>query len=177
MDCTQLVQPPTGPPWPNHEHYISKVHHLLFIIIFVLTADVQVYGVASLSVRVLKAAVQSVVAQVHFGQDQSGSLQAVLGLHVRPVHLPRHRRVVVQGAALHGDITAHSLILVPSNWKRTEDQALVVKSRTFMIISACTESNMWGDSCSFCHPGSEQQEADKKFSWQTEYWDIEILFS
>lgn len=55
-----------------------------------LTADVQVDGVASLSVGVLEAAVQPVVAQVHFGQDEPGSLQAVLGLHVRPVHLPRH---------------------------------------------------------------------------------------
>lgn len=87
---------------------------------WLLTADVQVYGVAPLPVRVLKAAVQSVVAQVHFGQDEPGSLQVVLGLHVRPVHLPRHRRVIVQRAALHGDITAHSLVLVPSNWKRTE---------------------------------------------------------
>ena len=76
----------------------------------------QVNGVASLSVRVLEAAVESVVAQIDLGQDEPGTLQAVLGLHVRPVHLPRHRRLVVQGAALHGDVTAHPLVLVPSNW-------------------------------------------------------------
>ena len=38
-----------------------------------LTADVEEDGVAPLAVRVLKAAVESVVAQVHLGQDQSGT--------------------------------------------------------------------------------------------------------
>lgn len=99
----------------------------------------QVNGVTPLAVRVLKAAVQSVVAQVHLGQDQSGSLQAVLGLHVRSVHLPRHRRVVVQGAAMHGDITAHLLILVPSHWKQTESHVLVVQTRSF----SSAEQQVW----------------------------------
>lgn len=93
----------------------------------------QVYGVASLSVRVLETAVESIVAQVHLGQDESGTLQVVLGLHVRPVDLPRHRRVVVQGAALHGDIAAHSLILVPSNWNEDGEAFQVLKLKKWNI--------------------------------------------
>lgn len=89
-------------------------------IVWLLTADVEGDGVTPLSARVLKAAVESVVAQVHLGQNQSGTLYTVLGLHIRPVHLPWHWCVIVQGAALHGDVTAHSLILAPSNWKQTE---------------------------------------------------------
>ena len=57
-------------------------------IVWLLTAGVEVDGVAPLSVRVLEAAVEAVVSQVHFGQHQSGTLEVVLGLHVRPVHLP-----------------------------------------------------------------------------------------
>lgn len=87
---------------------------------WLLTADVEHDGVAPLSVRVLEAAVESVVAQVHLGQDQSGTFQTVLGPHIRSIHLPWHWCVIVQGATLHGNITAHSLILVPSTWKETE---------------------------------------------------------
>lgn len=57
-------------------------------IVWQLTANVEVDGVTSLSMWVLKAAVESIVAQVHFVQYQSGTLQTVLCLHIRPVHLP-----------------------------------------------------------------------------------------
>lgn len=80
-----------------------------------LTAEVQVDGVASLPVGVLEAAVEAVVAERALGEDEARPLQPVLGLHVRPVHLPGHRGVVVQGAALHGDVPAHPLVLVPSH--------------------------------------------------------------
>lgn len=56
-------------------------------------------GVPSLSVGVLEAAVESVVTQGHLGQDEFGAQLTVLGSDVRPVHLPRHRGVTVQGAA------------------------------------------------------------------------------
>lgn len=84
-----------------------------------LTADVQVYGVAPLAVRVLEAAVQPVVAQVHLGQDEPRALEPVRRLDVGAIHLPRHRGVVVQGAALHGDVAAHLAVLVPSHCKHT----------------------------------------------------------
>lgn len=85
-----------------------------------LTADVQVYGVAPLAVRVLEAAVQPVVAQVHLGQDEPRALQPVRRLDVGAIHLPRHRGVVVQGAALHGDVAARLAVLVPSHCKHTQ---------------------------------------------------------
>lgn len=89
-------------------------------LVWVLTADVEVDGVAPLPVRVLKAAVESAVAQGHSAQYQPGTLQTVVVFHIGPVHLPWHRRVIVQEAALHGHITAYSLVLVPSNWKQRQ---------------------------------------------------------
>lgn len=57
-----------------------KIYHVLFEsniwwpIVWLLTADAEIDGVTSLSVRVLKAAVESVVAKGHLGQYQSGAL-------------------------------------------------------------------------------------------------------
>lgn len=99
---------------------LNRYSQRLLPVEVVLTTDVQVDGVTPFSVWVLEAAVQSVMAAVHFSQQQSGTLYFMLGVHVRPVHLPCHRRVVVQGAALHGHVTAHLLILVSPDCKHTD---------------------------------------------------------
>lgn len=136
---------------PYRQSILLKNHQIFWL----LTADVQVNGVASLSVRVLKAAVESVVAQVHLGQDEPGTLQTVLGLHVRPVHLPRNRRLIVQGATLHGDITAHPLVLVPSNWRQ---------NHKFGFASVWIETT-WRRSCSSCHDGATITEHMELIIW------------
>lgn len=53
-----------------------------------LTANVEEDGITSFSMRVLKAAVESIVVKVNLGQNQFGSIQLVLGLDVCPIHLP-----------------------------------------------------------------------------------------
>lgn len=86
-----------------------------------LTANVEEDGITSFSMRVLKAAVESIVVKVNLGQNQFGSIQLVLGLDVCSIHLPWHWCVTFQGAALHGDIAAPPLVLVSCNWKPKGD--------------------------------------------------------